>query len=522
MKKIHKIVPFVLLVVAAGFFAFSYIVTVRAAVGGSATNLIEGPIWVKGGSATTSAIRISLAGNEGEALTAITIAVADAGSTGFSTSDLAALSTSTNSGISLYEISSGFIELVDNPTWSGVGPFTLTLVPKVPVLLSSSTSTPSMFFIAFKTASGLNSDTHKFILAVATSSVATSGVSPTINAASTAVISIDAIPPANILAEDFMLGNNQLAPRGSVSIGMEGSVVKVYASDGITLLASSTLGQDERFAPIAIDTTTYTSVKVQVNDQAGNLSNMVTVEADVAPYVTSAAAFTDRIILNLSENVDGMQVMNCTPNYIINGTSTTCGGMGNPFVDFSGTKITIRGLNLSGTVSFSIPASTTITDIGGANNKLTAYSSSSMPVQALTLPNITNISPQSGAVGATVTITGTGFGTIGGSESIGDQNHKVLFSGGFSQQTGPLPPVEANYASSTWSNTSIVVKVPTGAQGGPVNIKVGDLMNDMGQNTFFDIAGTYTAKVYYSSSTSTPMSGVGNTNIRIVIGGMNG
>ncbi len=524
MKKIYKIAPFALLVVAAGFFAFSYIVTVRAAVGGSATNLIGGPTtWVKGESATTSAIRISLTADEGETLTAITIVAADVASSGFSTSDLAALSTGTNSGISLYKISSEFIELLDNPIWSGVGPFTVTLTPKVPVLLSSSTSTPSVFFIAFKTASGLNSDTHKFILAVGADSVTTSGASPTINATSTAPISIDAIPPADILAEDFILGNNQLAPRGNVSIGMEGSVVKVYASDGTTLLASSTIGGPYgQFAPIAINTITYTSVKVQVNDQAGNLSNMVTVEADVAPYVTSAAAFTDRIILNLSENVDGMQVMNCTPNYIINGTSTTCGGMGNPFVDFSGTKITIRGLNLSGTASFSIPASTTITDLSGANNKLTAYSSSSMPVQALTLPNITNISPQSGAVGATVTITGTGFGTIGGSESIGDQNHKVLFSGGFSQQTGPLPPVEANYASSTWSSTSIVVKVPTGAQGGPVNIKAGDLMNDMGQNTFFDIAGIYTAKVYYSSGTSTPMLDGDNANIRIVIGGMNG
>ncbi len=476
---------------------------------------------MKGGSATTTAIQISLAGSEGESLTAITISAADAGSTGFSTSDLAPLATSSNSGISLFNASSGFVELLNNPAWSGGGPFTATLTPKVPVLLSSSTSTPSVFFIAFKTASGLNSDTHKFVLSVATSSVATSGVSPTINAISTAVISIDAIAPANILAEDFMLGNNQLAPRGSVSIGMEGSVVKAYAADGVTLLGQATLGPSGQFAPIAINTTTYTSVKAQVNDQAGNLSNMVTIEADAAPYVTSAAAFTDRIILNLSENVDGMQAMNCAPNYIVNGTPLTCGGMGNPFVDFSGMKITIRGLTLSGTASFSIPTSTTIMDLGGANNKLTAYANPSLTVQALTLPSITSITPQSGAVGATVTITGTNFGALGGG-TIGDADHKVFFSGGFSQQTGPLPPVEANYTGGSWSNTSIVVKVPTGAQGGPINVLAGSVMNDMGPNTFFDIAGVYTAKVYYSTATSTLMDDADNGNIRIVIGGMSG
>jgi len=523
MKKIHKIAPFVL-VFAIGVFIFAYFFTAYAIVGGSATNLIGEPTWVKGGSATSTAIQISLAGSESETLTAITISVTDAASTGFLTSDLAALATSSDSGISLYDVN-GFLEASTTPSWTGTspGPFTVTLTPKVPVALSSSssTSTPSVFSIAFKTASGLSSDTHKFVLSVATSSVTTSGVSPTINATSTAPISIDAVPPADILAVDFMLGNNQLAPKGSVHIGMEGSVVKVYASDGTTLLGQATLGPDERFAPITIDTTTHTSVKVQVNDQAGNLSNMVTVDLDAAPYVTSAAAFTDRIILNLSENVDGMQAMNCTPNYIVDGTPLTCGGMGYPFVDFSGTKIIIRGLSLSETISFSIPASTTITDIGGLNNYLVAYSSSTMPVQVLTLPNITNISPSSGAVGATVTITGTNFGTLGGG-SIGDANHKVYFSGGFSEQTGPLLPVEADYTSGSWSDTSIAVKVPTGAQGGPVNVLSGSVMSDMGSNTFFDIAGTYTAKVYYSSDTSTPMPDGDNGNIRIVVGGMDG
>ncbi|MFA5887017.1 MAG: chitobiase/beta-hexosaminidase C-terminal domain-containing protein [Patescibacteria group bacterium] len=512
--KTSKILSFIFFLAAGLFISFS---SAHAAVSATTTNLIASPTWVKGNSATTSAIRISLTGT-GETLTAVTVGVADAGSTGFSTSDLAALATSSSSGISLYSEASGFLEASSTPVWTGSGLFLTALTLKDSITLSE---TPSVFFVVFKTAADLNSDTHEFIISMASDSITTSDVSPTISAVSTAPLRLDAIAPANILGDNFILGNNQILARNGSSIGMEGSVVKVYDMDGTTFLGQATLGPAGNFAPISINTTTYTSVKTRVSDQAGNLSNLVTVVADAAPYISSAAAFTDRIILDLSENVDGMQAMNCAPNYIINATSTTCGGAGNPFIDFSGTKITIRGLNLSGTVSFSVPTSTTITDLSGANNRLTAYASSSMPVQVLSLPNITNISPRSGAVGATVTITGTGFGTLG-EGSIGDNNHKVLFSGGFSQQTGPLPPIEADYTGATWSTSSIVVKVPDGAQGGPVNIKAGDLMNDMGQNTFFDIAGTYTAKVYYSAGTSTPMTDEDNSNIRIVIGGTNG
>ena len=515
MKTTYKFL-FVILFVVAGVLVFS--TPAQAAVTATSTSLIASPAWAKGGSASTSAVQISLTANSGETLTAVTVAVSDSGASGFVTSDLAALATSSDSGISLYSESTGFLELTSVPTWSGMGPFMATLTLASPVSLSG---TPSVFVVAFKTAGGLHSDTHAFSVSLIPESITTTGTSPTISFTGTAPITIDAIAPADILSQDFTLASNQLSPKDGMSIGMEGSVVKVYASDGTTLLGQATLGPSGNFAPISVDTATNTSVKVQVNDQAGNLSNMVTVNAAAPLTVSSVAAFTDRIIVNFSNNVDGMQAMNCTPNYIINGSALSCGGMGNPFIDFSGNKLTIRGLNQSGTISFEIPSSTTLTSPGGGS-PLTPYASSSVAVQALTLPNITNITPQSGVVGATVTITGTNFGTLADGETIGTRDHKVFFSGGFSPQSGPLPPVEADYTGGTWSNTSIVVKVPTGAQGGPVNVLAGGVMNDMGQNTFFDIAGTYNAKVYYATNTSTPMSDGDATNIRVVIGGMDG
>src|SRR5215469_12959964 len=65
-------------------------------------------------------------------------------------------------------------------------------------------------------------------------------------------------------------------------------------------------------------------------------------------------------------------------------------------------------------------------------------------------PAITNITPSSGAVGSTVTITGTNFGVAG----------LVTFNG-------------VNAPSfSNWSATSISVVVPAGATTGPVVVTV--------------------------------------------------
>ena len=67
-------------------------------------------------------------------------------------------------------------------------------------------------------------------------------------------------------------------------------------------------------------------------------------------------------------------------------------------------------------------------------------------------PNITNLSPSAGAVGASVIITGTNFGSTEGSNTI-------TFNG-----VGGTP--------ASWANTRIVVPVPTGATTGPVIVTV--------------------------------------------------
>lgn len=78
---------------------------------------------------------------------------------------------------------------------------------------------------------------------------------------------------------------------------------------------------------------------------------------------------------------------------------------------------------------------------------------SNVPVKPVT-PIIAGIRPDSGAVGDTVAITGSSFGSVQGSSSI-------LFAPGITATT-----------ILSWSNDTIVVKVPTGAVTGNVSISV--------------------------------------------------
>ncbi len=70
----------------------------------------------------------------------------------------------------------------------------------------------------------------------------------------------------------------------------------------------------------------------------------------------------------------------------------------------------------------------------------------------LPTPSITSLSPNSGSVGSSITITGTNFGPTQGSST-------VTFNGTAASAT-------------SWSPTSIVVPVPTGATTGAVNVTV--------------------------------------------------
>lgn len=75
-------------------------------------------------------------------------------------------------------------------------------------------------------------------------------------------------------------------------------------------------------------------------------------------------------------------------------------------------------------------------------------------------PIITTVSPQDGAPGSYVTITGANFGS----------NGYVTFLGSTTPVRANPPAACTAQGAATWSPTQIVVEVPTGAQNGPIRV----------------------------------------------------
>src|SRR3984893_17833570 len=103
-------------------------------------------------------------------------------------------------------------------------------------------------------------------------------------------------------------------------------------------------------------------------------------------------------------------------------------------------------------------------------------------------PTITSLSPTSGVVGSSVTITGTNFGSTQGGSST------VKFNGTTATPT-------------SWSATSIVAPVPTGAGTGNVVVAVGGAASN-------GVSFTVTAPAPTITSLS-PTSGVAGTSVSI-------
>jgi hypothetical protein len=170
----------------------------------------------------------------------------------------------------------------------------------------------------------------------------------------------------------------------------------------------------------------YTNVS---NDPIGN----VTLEAATLQYAPPA-------ITNLSANSGSP------------GTAITISGsnfgltQGSSTITFNGANGTATGWN-SNSIVVPVPAAATsgpivVTVRGVATNSMSFT----------VTPGITNLSANSGVVGTSITITGTGFGATQGTST-------VTFNG-----TTATP--------ASWANTSITVPVPAGATTGNVVVTV--------------------------------------------------
>jgi regulation of enolase protein 1 (concanavalin A-like superfamily) len=216
-----------------------------------------------------------------------------------------------------------------------------------------------------------------------------------------------------------------------------------YGTASRTYTTTVDVGNVTTFALTVVGGQTY-FFAVQAYDTSGQLSPYSTevsfaVPASTAPTITSLSPASGSV-----------------------GTAVTIQGgnfgasKGSSTVTFNGTIATPTSWSASSIV-VPVPTGATtgnvVVTVGGVASNALAFS-----VVAAAAPSITSLSPPSGPVGTAVTITGTNFGASKGTST-------VTFNGTTATPT-------------SWSASSIVVPVPTGATTGNVVVTVGGVASN--------------------------------------------
>jgi hypothetical protein len=175
-------------------------------------------------------------------------------------------------------------------------------------------------------------------------------------------------------------------------------------------------------------------VLVTVN---GVPSNGVTFTVNTAPLITNIAPLQGPVGAVVTITGANFGATKSTSTVKFNGTTATP-------TSWSATSIVVP-----------VPTGATtgplVVTVGG-------LSSNGITFTVLPTPTITSLSPTSGAVGTSVTITGTNFGSTQSSST-------VTFNG-----VGAAP--------TSWTATRIIVLVPTGATTGPVVVTVNGVLSN--------------------------------------------
>ena len=220
------------------------------------------------------------------------------------------------------------------------------------------------------------------------------------------------------------------------------------AVGALVTIAGSGFGDTQGTSTVTVNgaaatPTSWSAVTIEVtvpsNATTGNIvvtvssvaSNGVSFTVVPAPSITS---------LSVTSGVIGTSVTITGTNF----GATQGGGT----VSFNGTEATPTSWNAT-TIALTVPAEATtgnvvVTASGVASNAINFTVAEGL--------GITSVSPTSGAVGTEVSITGTGFGATQGSSTISLLGTNVVVA--------------------SWSDTSIVTFVPSGASSGPFSVTV--------------------------------------------------
>jgi hypothetical protein len=191
-----------------------------------------------------------------------------------------------------------------------------------------------------------------------------------------------------------------------------------------------------------------------------NTSIIAIVPSDLSPFTNVAVKVTVSGVSAISIFSITPNITNLSPTVGPAGTSVTITGtnftltQGTNTVTFNGTPATPTSWGPTSIV-VPVPAGATT---GNVVVTVSGFASNGVAFTAVPTPSINNLSPTSGPLGTSVTITGTNFGSSQGTST-------VTFSG------TPATPT-------SWSATSIIVPVPSGATTGNVVVTVGGVQSN--------------------------------------------
>ena len=319
--------------------------------------------------------------------------------------------------------------------------------------------------VVFLGAEGDETDDVVATVSAATTSSLTVTVPPD---AKTGKISVMVGSAADTSAASFTVRVPSVVSSFTPEMGVVGTRVTITGAGFSTSLRENTvtfLGDindeaDNQQATVSASTASSLTVSVPTDAKTGKISVMVGSAAD-----TSDASFTVTFV-----------VSSFTPEMGVVGTRVTITGAGfstslrENTVTFLG-DINDEADNQQATVSASTASSLTVsvpTDAKTGKISVmvgtTADTSDASFTVTAPAPVVSNFTPTSGAVGATVMITGTGFSTTAGENTVtflgaeGDDNDNVVATA----STSPAPTA-----------SSLTVSVPTDAKTGKISVMVG-------------------------------------------------
>ena len=221
----------------------------------------------------------------------------------------------------------------------------------------------------------------------------------------------------------------------SVTSGPVGTSVTITGTNFGSPQGTSTVTFNGSAATVS--TWGSTSILVTV-PSAATTGNVVVTVSGVA---SNGKSFT------VIPNITNLSVASGVVGASVTVTGTTFGSsQGTSTVKFNGTSATVTTWS-STSIAVTVPAAATT-----GNVVITVSSEASNGKSFTVIPNIKSLSVTSGAVGASVTVTGTTFGSSQGSSTI-------KFNGTTATAT-------------SWSASSIVTTVPSGATSGNIVVTV--------------------------------------------------